>query len=112
MLSNLERYRKAVVAFVVGNGAAIALVTTADFSTWQGILAFVIAELGALGVYAVPNTPPAGAKKADLEEVLTRMYERLIASGDDELADLALDGLDLLTGWCGPDMGLSEPQAA
>ena len=54
-LKKLEAYRKFVVALVVGNGAAIALVATADFSTTQGIVAFVVAELGALGVYAVPN---------------------------------------------------------
>lgn len=55
MLSKLEGCRKAVVAFVAANGAAIALVSAADFSTWQGILAFAVAELSAFGVYQVPN---------------------------------------------------------
>lgn len=53
----LEQYRKAVVAFVTANAAAIGLVSAADFSTWQGILTFVLAELAAVGVYAVPNAP-------------------------------------------------------
>ena len=53
----LEQYRKAIVAFVIGNSAAIALVTAADFSTWQGVLAFAVAELNAFGVYKVANKP-------------------------------------------------------
>jgi len=57
MLKKLEGYRKAVVAAVAANGAAIALVTTADFSTKQGIVTFVVAELAAFGVYKVPNAP-------------------------------------------------------
>lgn len=57
MFKNLEKYRKAVVAFVTANGAAIALVSAADFSTWKGVVAFVIAELSAYGVYKVPNAP-------------------------------------------------------
>lgn len=54
-MKKLEAYRKAVVAFVAANGAAVALVASADFSTWQGVLAFVVAELSAFGVYVVPN---------------------------------------------------------
>lgn len=54
-MKKLEAYRKAVVAFVAANGAAIALVSTADFSTVKGVVAFVIAELAAYGVYVVPN---------------------------------------------------------
>lgn len=57
-LPKLERMRKAVVTFLAANGSAIALVTTADFSTWKSILVFVIAELAAIGVWAVPNTVP------------------------------------------------------
>lgn len=59
MLKKLERYRKTIVAIVAANGAAIALVTTADFSTRQGIVAFVVAELSAFGVYQVPNKAQA-----------------------------------------------------
>jgi hypothetical protein len=55
-MKRLEAYRKAIVALVAANGAAIALVTTADFSTWKGILAFAVAEATAFGVYRVPNT--------------------------------------------------------
>ena len=56
-MPKLEQIRKAVVAFLGANGAATAAVATGDFSTWQGIVAFVIAELIAFGVYKVPNAP-------------------------------------------------------
>jgi hypothetical protein len=59
MFKKIESFRKAAVAFVIGNSAAIALVTAADFSTWQGVVAFVVAELNAFGVYAVANKPKA-----------------------------------------------------
>lgn len=55
LLPKVETIRKAVVAFIAANAAAIALVTTADWSTWQGVITFVVAELSALGVYVVPN---------------------------------------------------------
>lgn len=57
--SFLERARKAVVAFI-GTNSATALVVfeavgDADFSTVEGIIAFVIANLINFGVYEVRN---------------------------------------------------------
>jgi hypothetical protein len=43
-----------------------------------------------------------------LETALRAVYERFRAEGREDLADLALDGLDLLTGWHGPGMGIAE----
>jgi hypothetical protein len=41
-------------------------------------------------------------------QTLRVVHERLHELGFEPGADLALDGLDLLTGWCGPGMGLTE----
>ena len=62
-MKKLEQYRKFIVALVAANGAAIGLVAKADFSTWQGIVTFVLAELASFGVYAIPNAqgPAKGA---------------------------------------------------
>lgn len=57
-LKKLEYYRKFVVALASANVDAFALVATADFSTLEGVVAFVVAELTAFGVYVVPNKPP------------------------------------------------------
>lgn len=47
-----------------------------------------------------------------LEAVLRRVSERCLAAGREDAADLALDGLDLLTGWHGPGMGLTAREPA
>ena len=49
----------------------------------------------------------AGTTKAQLERVLHRVHEHLV-DRDERAADLVLDGLDLLTGWCGPGMTLKS----
>jgi hypothetical protein len=45
-----------------------------------------------------------------LAEALQRAYTRLREERKDEAADLVLDGLDFLTGWCGPGMSLRVPE--
>jgi hypothetical protein len=47
-----------------------------------------------------------------LEQVLKRVYEKFRDEGREELADLTLDGLDFLTGWSGPGMGIGERESA
>jgi len=47
-----------------------------------------------------------------LEEVLKHVHKKCIDEGREDLGDLTLDGLDLLTGWHGPGMGLAERESA
>jgi hypothetical protein len=47
-----------------------------------------------------------------LIEILQTIHDRFRARGDDHAADMVLDGLDLLTDWCGPEMGIPESQTA
>jgi hypothetical protein len=47
-----------------------------------------------------------------LQAVLRRVYNKCLEEGREDLADLALDGLDLLTGWHGPGMGIAERESA
>lgn len=47
-----------------------------------------------------------------LEVILRHVYERALETGREDAADLALDGLDLLTGWHGPGMGVSVREPA
>jgi hypothetical protein len=49
----------------------------------------------------------SGLTPQELEAVLRSVYEHLLTQGDERTADLLLDGLDLLTHWCGPGMALS-----
>ena len=49
----------------------------------------------------------AGTTKAELERTLRHVHEHLAGHGDGEkAADLVLEGLDLLAGWCAPYMTL------
>jgi hypothetical protein len=50
--------------------------------------------------------------REELEGLLAAVHERLLAAGEEDGADLVLDGLDLLTGWCGPGMGIPDRQTA
>ncbi len=50
--------------------------------------------------------------RPELEVILRALYERFRDSGQERLADLMLDGLDLLTGWHGPDMGVRARKSA
>ena len=47
-----------------------------------------------------------------LERSLKRGYDAAQTAGDERVADLMLDGLDMLTGWCGPGMDLSDRRTA
>jgi hypothetical protein len=49
-----------------------------------------------------------GLTPDQLERVLRVVYEHLRDSGQEQAADLVLDGLDLVTGWCGPGMALTS----
>ena len=49
----------------------------------------------------------AGVKQDMLERALQHVYETFCEQEDERLADLMLDGLDLLTGWCGPGMEIA-----
>lgn len=51
-----------------------------------------------------------GLERAVLEEGLKTVYLHLRDGGNEPAADLVLDGLDLLTAWCGPGMAIPEPQ--
>jgi hypothetical protein len=44
---------------------------------------------------------------AELQRILRAVYEESRMSGEDEVADLVLDGLDFLTGWHGPNLGIA-----
>lgn len=52
----------------------------------------------------------AGLSHAELEDVLRHVHDRFQRAGNEQLADFVLDGLDILTGWCGPEMAVREPQ--
>jgi hypothetical protein len=54
----------------------------------------------------------SGRSAATLAKALKRAAVKLREVGDEETADLVLDGLDLLAGWCGPGMGLRVPERA
>ncbi|HEX4520595.1 MAG TPA: hypothetical protein VH063_13525 [Gaiellaceae bacterium] len=51
-----------------------------------------------------------GLEREQLEHVLEHVYEHLRDAGNQSAADLALDGLDFLTGWCGPGMEIASPR--
>jgi hypothetical protein len=44
--------------------------------------------------------------------ILQEIHDRFRARGEDGAADMVLDGLDLLTDWVGPGMGIPESQSA
>jgi hypothetical protein len=50
----------------------------------------------------------AGTTKEQLEGVLRHVHEHLGDRGDERAADLVLDGLDFLTGWCAPHASVSR----
>jgi hypothetical protein len=53
-----------------------------------------------------------GEDPAFLCEILKRAREKSAAQGRDDIADLMLDGIDLLTGWHGPGMGVEQRKTA
>ena len=51
----------------------------------------------------------AGTTKTELERALRHVHEHLTDREDGEkAADLVLDGLDILVGWCAPHMRLNS----
>jgi hypothetical protein len=52
----------------------------------------------------------SGVKRSVLEATLKRVYLSFRDDGDERSADLVLDGLDLVTGWCGPGMAIPDRQ--
>jgi hypothetical protein len=46
--------------------------------------------------------------KGVLELAMRSAYESLRDAGNDGAADLMLDGLDFVTGWCGPGMAIAD----
>ncbi len=50
----------------------------------------------------------AGTTKEQLELVLRRVHSHLGERGEERAADLVLDGLDFVTGWCAPHMTLES----
>jgi hypothetical protein len=48
----------------------------------------------------------------ELRAVLTRVHKRFRDTGEEAAADLALDGLDFLTGWSGPGMRIEKRETA
>jgi hypothetical protein len=48
----------------------------------------------------------------ELEGMLKIVYEEALKKGNEPVADLILDGMDLLTGWHGPGMGISDRKSA
>lgn len=47
----------------------------------------------------------------ELEVALRAVYEQFRSRGNETAADLTLDGLDLVSGWCGPGMGVGKNPA-
>jgi hypothetical protein len=47
-----------------------------------------------------------------LIDILQEIHDRFREEGEERAADLVLDGLDLLTGWHGPGMGVPDRQPA
>jgi hypothetical protein len=47
-----------------------------------------------------------------LIDILQEIHDRFREEGEDHAADMVLDGLDLLTGWHGPGMGVPNRQPA
>lgn len=64
-----------------------------------------------LGAY-LKGVLDGGFASADLTAVLEQAYVQLRECGNVGAADLVLDGLDLLSGWCGPGEQLAPPHAA
>lgn len=54
----------------------------------------------------------SGETPESLEPILKTVYEEFRNEKDEAAADLVLDGLDLLTGWHGPGMGVTERKSA
>lgn len=50
--------------------------------------------------------------RAMLIDILQEIHDRFRKQGNDHAADMVLDGLDLLTGWHGPGMGVPDRQPA
>jgi hypothetical protein len=50
----------------------------------------------------------SGTDSKTLLSALQNLYAQFIKNGDDHEADLTLDAMDFLTGWCGPGMALSH----
>lgn len=48
----------------------------------------------------------------ELATILEHVYQSFLELGDERASNLVLDALDLLTGWCGPEMQISAPHAA
>lgn len=53
-----------------------------------------------------------GLEQPTLESVLETVYKHLRDEGNERASDLVLDGLDVVTGWCGPDMAVRDSSAA
>lgn len=53
-----------------------------------------------------------GLEQSLLESVMETVYKHLRDDGNARAADLVLDGLDLVTEWCGPHMGVHESSPA
>lgn len=54
----------------------------------------------------------SGQDREQLELILEHVHRHFQQEGQDRLADLALEGLDLLTAWCGPGMEIPFPETA
>ena len=67
-------------------------------------------SLGWLAAY-LKGVVDSGFAVTDLVAVLERVYSALRDSGNEAAADLVLDGLDLLTGWCGPGQRIAPSHA-
>lgn len=54
----VSHYSKFIVAAIAAGGLALSAVLTDDTVTYDEALTVALAVLAALGVYALPNTPP------------------------------------------------------
>lgn len=68
-------------------------------------------DVGSLHAY-LRGLLDGGLARPDLEHALEGLHKHFQQRGDERLADLALDGLDLVTGWCAPGRAISKPHAA
>lgn len=75
LLSKLEGYRKAAVAFVGGNAAAALwnAFSNADFSSKEGLASFGLATANAVLVYVIPNAQKVkvGDRTVDLQKLFS-----------------------------------------
>jgi hypothetical protein len=77
----MSRYAKTVVAVAIAALTVLASAITDDVVTKAEQINILLAALGALGVYAIPNKPPVGEPhRPDLSEQGYSVVELMVAA--------------------------------